>query len=57
MACKQETNVVINGFKPENDEENEEKPTDLEKQIEIVVRTWALVKQDLIKHGTSFYLR
>ena len=57
MACKQETNVVINGFKPENDEENEQKPTDLEKQIEIVVRTWALVKQDLIKHGTSFYLR
>lgn len=61
MACKQETanNVVITpGFKAEKKEANEEKVNDdLASHVEIVVRTWELVKPDLLKHGIAFYLR
>lgn len=61
MACQQEPSIVlITGFKNEDDEvkpKEEEKPADLEKSVKIVVETWALVKQDMLKHGMTFYKR
>lgn len=59
MACRQEPDKeVISCFKTENDEVKNEKPANaLQKNVEIVVKTWALVKQDLLKHGTAFYIR
>ena len=44
-------------LKSEKQEVVEDKPDDLQKTVDIVVRTWKLVNADALKHGTVFYKR
>lgn len=56
MACKQEASVVrVDGFLNELPEK--ESGDQLTKHVENVVRTWALVKKDLVGSGIAFYVR
>ena len=59
MACKQEASVVlVDGFatKPQGTE-TESDEVRLSQHVENVVRTWALVKKDLVGNGIIFYMR
>jgi hypothetical protein len=60
MSCKQEASVVrVDGF-PNERPETQEKMSDgdkLTQHVENVVRTWALVKKDLVGNGIAFYMR
>ena len=57
MACKPETTVVRvdDGFPNETPEKTSEDK--LTEQVGHVVRTWALVKKDLVGNGVIFYAR
>ena len=57
MACNQETTVVRidEGFPIETPEKASEDK--LAEHVGHVVRTWALVKKDLVGNGVIFYAR
>ena len=56
MACKQEASIVrVDGFPNETPEKKS--GDQLTKHVENVVRTWALVKKDLVGNGITFYVR
>lgn len=56
MACKQETTVAkVDGFPNETPEKASEDK--LAEHVGHVVRTWALVKKDLVGNGVIFYAR
>ena len=57
MACKQQASVLrLDGLQTERSKEiPDESP--LSQQVEHVVRTWALVKNDMLGNGIVFYDR
>ena len=60
MACKQQASVArVDGYtteRPKTQEKMSEGNT-LTQHVENVVRTWALVKKDMIGNGIVFYER